>query len=498
MACDDCAVRWSCSLEADGPDYVPCPRHNDCKVCGAPDYAVQHKRGTPTYTHHYEEKKMSNYEVIEAGDGRFIKAWRKGVKFEEKAIEQLKNTASLPFIFRHISAMPDTHWGQGSTIGTVLPTQGAVCPSAVGVDIGCGMMAVRISAKHEELGAKGLLNVRLAIEKAVPAGRTNDGGKGDRGAWFNVPDDIQAIWNEEFAARYSDLVVKHPGAKAHNTVGHLGTLGTGNHFIELADDENGGVWIILHSGSRGLGNKIGQYFTNVAKKLCEKMFIKLPDPDLAYLPEDSEEFDDYWAAVQLAQEFALRNREIMAGRIIGALSEVLGEEVVELERVQCHHNYIAREKHYGQSVLVTRKGAVRARIGDVGIIPGSMGARTYIVAGLGSEDSFCTCSHGAGRAMSRTQAEKQFSVADHVKATEGIECLKDESVLDETPGAYKDIEAVMAAQSDLVKPIHQLRQFVNVKGTSDNERGKFRKREKQRRENATIVSDSTQPVNTAE
>lgn len=411
---------------------------------------------------------MSKFSVIDAGNGRFIKAWQDGVKFEEQAVQQLKNTASLPFIFRHIAALPDCHWGMGSTVGTVLPTKGAVVPAAVGVDIGCGMMAVRIHVRREDLGAKDLHQVRLAIEKAVPAGRTNNGAKGDRGAWFNVPEDVDAIWGKEFSARYDELITKHPGAKAHNTMNHLGTLGTGNHFIELSEDEHGRVWLVLHSGSRGMGNKIGQYFTNVAKAMCEAMFIKLPDPDLAYLPESSQEFKDYRNAVTLAQDFALRNREIMAGHIIKALTEVLNDgSVLELERVQCHHNYISWENHYGENVIVTRKGAVRARLGDFGIIPGSMGTQTYIVKGLGNPDSFCTCSHGAGRAMSRTQAERVFTIEDHIKATEGVECLKDASVLDETPGAYKDINAVMAAQDDLVEIVHSLKQFVNVKGTSD-------------------------------
>ena len=407
---------------------------------------------------------MSNFEVIDAGNGKFIKAWRKGVKFEDEAIKQLKNTATLPFIFRHISAMPDTHWGMGSTVGTVLPTKGAVVPAAVGVDIGCGMLAVHTNLRKQNLGD--LHEVRLGIEQIVPAGRTNNGAKGDRGAWFNIPENIQSTWDNEFSLRYTELVTKHPGAKAHNTVAHLGTLGTGNHFIELAEDENEEVWVVLHSGSRGLGNKIGQYFTNVAKDLCNKFFIKVPDPDLAYLPEGTQEFKDYKNAVTLAQEFALTNREMMATAITRMLSGITYDMVVK-EVIQCHHNYIAWENHYGENIIVTRKGAVRARLGDMGIIPGSMGAKTYIVRGLGNPDSFCTCSHGAGRAMSRTQAEKTFTVEDHIKATEGVECLKDASVLDETPSAYKDIESVMAAQSDLVEIVHTLKQFVNVKGTSD-------------------------------
>lgn len=408
---------------------------------------------------------MSNYEVIDAGNGRIIKAWRKGVKFEDKAIEQLKNTSSLPFIHKWIAAMPDTHWGAGSTVGTVLPTKGAVVPAAVGVDIGCGMMAVRTDHTREGLGD--LKVVRAAIEKAIPCGRTNNGGPGDRGAWHNVPEDVARQWDTEFAEGYESLCALHPGARARNTSNHLGTLGTGNHFIELAEDEAGGVWIVLHSGSRGMGNKIGQYFTNVAKALCEKWFIKLPDPDLAYLPQDTKEFHDYKEAVTLAQKFAWENRLTMMRNIKYALADAgVGTTGVQ-ETVHCHHNYISWENHFNENVIVTRKGAVRARLGDMGIIPGSMGARTYIVRGLGNPDSFCTCSHGAGRAMSRTQALKQFTLEDHAKATEGVECIKDESVLDETPGAYKDIEKVMEAQSDLVEPVYRLKQFVCVKGASD-------------------------------
>jgi tRNA-splicing ligase RtcB (3'-phosphate/5'-hydroxy nucleic acid ligase) len=407
---------------------------------------------------------MSNFDVIDAGDGRFIKAWRRGVPFEDKAVEQLKNTAKLPFIYKYIAAMPDTHWGMGATIGTVLPTKGAVVPSAVGVDIGCGMMAVRTGLKREAFGD--VSEVRRSIESAVPCGRTNNGGVGDRGAWGEVPADVVAIWDAEFRERYESLCERHPGAKARNTFNHLGTLGTGNHFIELAQDESGNVWIVLHSGSRGMGNKIGTYFTGVAKELCAKWYVTLPDPDLAYLPEGTQEFHDYRHAVTMAQEFAWRNRIVMMGNIFKALESV-GLACVNAESVHCHHNYIAWERHFGENVIVTRKGAVRAQKDDLGIIPGSMGARTYIVRGLGNQDSFCTCSHGAGRAMGRREAERRFTLEDHARATEGVECAKDASVLDETPGAYKDIEAVMAAQADLVEPVYRLKQFVCVKGGKD-------------------------------
>jgi tRNA-splicing ligase RtcB len=404
---------------------------------------------------------MSNYEVIQTANGGLIKAWKKGVPFEDQAIEQLKKVASLPFIHHHVAAMPDAHWGMGTTVGTVLPTVGAIVPAAVGVDIGCGMMAVHTGLPREAFAD--LPGIRTAIEQAVPHGRTHNGGPGDCGAWGNTPQAVQLVWETEFAEEYEQVCSQHPGARARNTFNHLGTLGTGNHFLELAADEQGGVWIVLHSGSRGMGNKIGDYFTRTAQDLCERWFVPLPDRNLAYLPQGTPEFTAYVKAVKLAQRFAWRNRELMLQQIVEALRSA-GHEVQPGETVHCHHNYIAWERHFGENVMVTRKGAVRAQEGDLGIIPGSMGARTYIVRGLGNRDSFCTCSHGAGRAMGRKEAMRRFTLADHVAATQGVECAKDESVLDETPLAYKDIEAVMAAQSDLVEPVYRLKQFVCVKG----------------------------------
>ena len=405
-----------------------------------------------------------NFEVIDAGNGKIVKAWKRGVPFEEGAIEQLKKTAQMPFVFKHVAAMPDAHIGVGATIGTVLPTVGAAIPSAVGVDLGCGMIAQKTMLRRADLGD--LPSLRAAIESAVPCGRTNNGAKGDVGAWGEVPTYVRQKWNEEFDAQYEWLCGVHPGARAKNTVAHLGTLGTGNHFIELTEDENGAVWIVLHSGSRGMGNRIGTYFTQLAKTLCAKWFISLPDPDLAYLPVGTEEFDAYRHAVTLAQRFAWENRLIMLAAVRGVIGERLQNMswYEDNNIVHCHHNYIAWERHYGQNIMVTRKGAVRAQVGDLGIIPGSMGARTYIVEGLGNRESFCTCSHGAGRQMSRRAAEKLVNLAEHVAATEGIECDKTASTLDETPRAYKDIQKVMEAQSDLVKPVHVLKQFLNVKG----------------------------------
>lgn len=417
-----------------------------------------------------------NYNVIES-DGAIIKAWNNGVPFEEKAIEQLKNTAKMPFIHKWIAAMPDCHWGMGSTVGTVLPTKGAIIPAAVGVDIGCGMLAAKTNLTFSDVtnGEGSVIGLRAAIEKRVPSGRTNNGARGDRGAWFNIPENIQKIWDQDFEVPYRELITAHRGAAALNTVNQLGTLGTGNHFIEVVRDEDGNVWIVLHSGSRGLGNKIGSYFTGVAKELCAKWFVTLPDPDLAYLPKGTQEFHDYLNAVKLAQHFAWMNRILMLSAVLDAFRETHPTVSVDSNSsgdgfVHCHHNYIAHERHFGENVLVTRKGAVRAQEGEYGIIPGSMGARTYIVKGLGNRDSFCSCSHGAGRAMGRSAAMKKFSVEDHVLATAGVECDKSVGTLDETPGAYKSIEAVMAAQADLVTPVHRLRQFICVKGISDGRR----------------------------
>lgn len=403
------------------------------------------------------------FDVIEAGNGHIIKAWKRGVPFEEAAIEQLKKTASMPFVFKHLAAMPDCHLGVGATIGTVLPTRDACIPAAVGVDLGCGMIAQQTTLKREDFAHIALPGLRAAIEAAVPCGRTNNGGVGDVGAWPVVPMEINDIWLREFSEPYEEMCLKNPGMRSRNNVNQLGTLGTGNHFIELSEDESGYVWIVLHSGSRGLGNKIGTHFTNVAKNLCKRWFISLPDPDLAYLPIHTQEFKDYKEAVTLAQRFAWENRLIMLGAVQNVLCRA-GLVFDKLEHVHSHHNYISWERHFGENIMVTRKGAVRVQTGERGIIPGSMGARTYIVEGLGNRESFCTCSHGAGRAMGRRQAERTFTVAEHAAATAGIECDKSADTLDETPKAYKSIEAVMAAQADIVATLYILKQFLNVKG----------------------------------
>ncbi|MFD1217635.1 RtcB family protein [Microbulbifer celer] len=403
------------------------------------------------------------YEVMQDG-GVPIKSWTVGVPFEPEAREQLKNISRLPFIHQWVAAMPDVHLGKGATIGSVVPTLGAVIPAAVGVDIGCGMMAVRTSLKASQL-PDNLAGVRSAIERAVPHGRSagRRGGR-DKGAWSNTPDDVMNAW-APLAAQFDVLQEKHRVLKKTNNLNHLGTLGTGNHFIELCLDEHGSVWLMLHSGSRGVGNRIGTHFIEMAKKDMERWHIHLPDSDLAYLPEGTEHFDQYVEAVEWAQNFARINREVMMARTIDAVKTALGMEFeARMEAVNCHHNYVSRENHFGKNVLVTRKGAVRAREGEMGIIPGSMGARSFIVRGLGNAESFCSCSHGAGRIMSRTKAKKMVSLEEHLQATADVECRKDAGVIDETPSAYKPIEKVMEAQKDLVEIVYTLKQVVCVKG----------------------------------
>ncbi|MBS2025875.1 MAG: RtcB family protein, partial [Deltaproteobacteria bacterium] len=306
--------------------------------------------------------------------------------------------------------------------------------------------------------------LRTQIERLVPHGRTDNGGAGDRGAWHDTPAHVATGWTQ-LEAGFARVIEKHPSLRRGATVSHLGTLGTGNHFIEVCLDEEQRVWFMLHSGSRGVGNRIGRYFIELARKDMKRFFVKLPDEDLAYFPEHTEHFDDYVLAVSWAQEYARLNRELMMDAVItAARASGLPEFTTGMEVVNCHHNYVAREHHFGENVLVTRKGAVRARKGDLGLIPGSMGARSFVVRGLGNEDSFHSCSHGAGRTMSRTAARKKFTLAEHVAATAGVECRKDADVIDETPAAYKPIDAVMEAQKELVEIVHTLKQVVCVKG----------------------------------
>lgn len=404
------------------------------------------------------------HDIIHEPGSAPIKLWTRGVPLEDEARKQLQNIAKLPFIHRWIAVMPDVHLGKGATVGSVVPTIGAIVPAAVGVDIGCGMIAARTTLVASDL-PDNLAGVRSAIERAVPHGRSPARGGRDKGAWDTPPALAVEGWSQ-LVADFEKICERHPRLKNTNQFKHLGTLGTGNHFIEVCLDEAQHVWFMLHSGSRGVGNRIGTFFIELAKKDLGKHLKNLPDQDLAYIEEGSEHFDDYMQAVEWAQSYAMLNRRLMMDAVIRAVSGVprIKPFGADLVAVNCHHNYVAREMHYGEQVLVTRKGAVRAGKGDLGIIPGSMGAKSYIVRGKGNAESFHSCSHGAGRAMSRGEAKRRFSLADHEAATAGIECRKDADVIDETPGAYKPIDAVMEAQRDLVEVLHTLRQVVCVKG----------------------------------
>jgi len=365
-----------------------------------------------------------------------------------------------------MAVMPDCHWGMGATVGSVIPTLNAVIPAAVGVDIGCGMAAVKTSLTANDLPDT-LKGMRKMIEHAVPHGRTGHGKwRRDKGAWGEIPKRVANLWKSNLEPGFKLLSERYSVIEKANNINHLGTLGTGNHFIEVCLDESDCVWIMLHSGSRGIGNRIATIFIEKAKIDMQDQIANLPDKDLAYLKEGSQFFDDYLEGVIWAQEFARINRQIMLeNTIIGmAKTRDLPKFTANLMAVNCHHNYISQEQHFGKNCYVTRKGAVSAQAGELGIIPGSMGAKSFIVRGKGNPESFCSCSHGAGRNMSRTQAKKRFSLDDHIQATKGVECRKDNDVIDETPMAYKDIDAVMAAQSDLVEVVHTLKQVVCVKG----------------------------------
>jgi tRNA-splicing ligase RtcB len=385
-----------------------------------------------------------------------VKIWTDEV--DDKSRAQLSNIASLPFIHHHVAAMPDVHLGIGATIGSVIATHKAIIPAAVGVDLGCGMVAARLSITANELDEKALQKVFDQISRDVPVGR--DQHRDDR---------VLVDAAKPFEPGLKSLTDRHPEllkafGKFSKWTNQMGTLGGGNHFIEVCLDETNQVWVMLHSGSRGIGNAIASYFIALARKDMERWMIQLPDRDLAYFPEGSEHFADYVEAVHWAQDYAMQNRTSMLELVLAALQRHLPTFTVTTEAVNCHHNYVAQEHHYGENVWVTRKGAIRARAGDLGIVPGSMGARSFIVRGLGNPESFCSSAHGAGRKMSRTAAEKQFTVADMVAQTKGVICRKDKDVIDEIPGAYKDIDQVMANQADLTEILHTLKQVVCVKG----------------------------------
>jgi tRNA-splicing ligase RtcB len=399
-----------------------------------------------------------SYDEIQEPGGAPIKMWTRGVPVEDAARQQLLNVAKMPIVHSHIAVMPDVHWGVGATVGSVIPTKGAIIPAAVGVDIGCGMIAVRTTLTASDL-PDSLKAIRSAIESAVPVGQ----------AQHEEMDVYRSNLWKSSERYYAQICEQHPQVVAKGKSSpalQIGTLGGGNHFIELCLDEEQRVWLMLHSGSRGIGNRIGTHFISLAKEEALRNNVHLPDRDLAFLSEGSDVFHEYVRALRWAQDYAFLNRIAMRQNVITAMaaSGLLPDFECTDEAINCHHNYVDREKHFGEVVWVTRKGAVSARDGELGIIPGSMGARSFIVRGKGNADSFHSCSHGAGRAMSRGQAKKRFTIEDHVLATVGVECRKDDGVIDETPGAYKRIEDVMSAQSSLVDVVHELKQILCVKG----------------------------------
>lgn len=393
------------------------------------------------------------YDTISTGNVP-IKSWTRGVPVEEAAVQQLRNTAALPFIHHHIAAMPDVHFGIGATVGSVIPTVGAIVPAAVGVDIGCGMLAEQTSLTASDL-PDSLAAMRAAIEAKVPVGKMS------RSGLTNMVKDTWRLMEPQYDA----ILQKHPKIKPNTHPStQVGTLGGGNHFIELCLDTDDQVWIMLHSGSRGVGNRIGSYFIEQAREEMMHNNVHLPDRDLAYLTEGSALFRDYVEGVGWAQDYAAENRRNILIEVLAAIQPYVPIYSLTGTHVNCHHNYIAKEHHFGADVWLTRKGAVSARAGELGIIPGSMGTKSYIVRGLGNPESFQSCSHGAGRRMSRGAAKRTFTMEDHALATVGVECRKDAGVLDETPGAYKDVDAVLAAQADLVEITHTLRAVLCVKG----------------------------------
>jgi tRNA-splicing ligase RtcB len=415
------------------------------------------ERGMPLWCTFRDAAREGNRvtSIVEGSTPVPIKMWTEGVPVEEEAIQQLKNMAHMPFIFSHLAVMPDVHVGKGATVGSVIATKGAIIPAAVGVDIGCGMAALMTNLTAIDL-PDSLSEIRSELEACIPVGNASH---------KDVPKNAENRWYKTLKSNYEKVENKHPKfAPKASPAKQLGTLGGGNHFIELCLDESDNVWLMLHSGSRGIGNKIGSFFISAAKEEMEKLGVNLTDKNLAYLTEGSILFDDYVEAVGWAQDYAMQNRQTMVDNALLALGKFFPQLVTNQIVVNCHHNYVERETHFGEEVWITRKGAVRAQQGDMGIIPGSMGARSYITRGKGNANSFNSSAHGAGRKMSRTEAKRQFTLEDHIQATAGVECRKDSGVIDETPGAYKNIDNVMQAQTDLVDIAYTLKQVLCIKG----------------------------------
>lgn len=396
-----------------------------------------------------------SYKVY-SGDRIPIKAWVEHVPVESEAITQLKNLSKLPFVYKWIAAMPDVHLGKGCSVGSVIATDRAIIPSCVSVDIGCGMVAAKLNLTANDL-PENLHDLRLKIESQIPVGKNQH---------TRIDGHLVKYHIDKLNDGYKEISEHTKGTKV-NFWQQLGTLGGGNHFIEICLDKQNNVWLMLHSGSRGIGNYIGTKFIDLAKQDMEKYFISLPDKDLSYLVEGTENFNNYVNCVNWAQDYAKHNRDYMLTLLFKCIKDYFGDkknvQIIE-EAINCHHNYVQKENHYDKNVWITRKGAVSAREGQLGIIPGSMGAKSFIVRGKGNTESFCSCSHGAGRKMSRNKAKELFTIDDHIKATLGVECRKDDGVIDETPMAYKNIDDVMKSQEDLVEVVAELKQILCIKG----------------------------------
>lgn len=382
-----------------------------------------------------------------------VKIWSPIETVESEALDQLENLSKLPFVFSHVAVMPDVHVGKGATVGSVVPTIGAIIPSAVGVDVGCGMYAYKTDLKVDAISGK-LKEIRKALESKIPTGKNSN---------YHI---LKSVENRQcWKDTESIELIKNLGIEKDfgRVMSQLGTLGGGNHFIEVCVDKTDNVWLMLHSGSRNVGNRVANHFMKRAQELCETWKISLPDRDLAYLAEGTQEFKDYMQALNWSQLYASENRQEMMDRAVAVLHEIAGDFKSDFH-VNCHHNYTEMENHFGKNVLVTRKGAIRARSDDFGIIPGSMGTKSFIIKGKGNADSFCSASHGAGRIMSRTKAKATYTMKDFMAQTDGVECRKDDGVLDEIPGAYKNINDVIENESDLVEVLYELKQIVCVKG----------------------------------
>ena len=398
---------------------------------------------------------MTICKVIEETGAVPVKIWTDDVDIG--SIEQLKNVARLPFVFHHVAAMPDVHVGMGATIGSVIATRGAVMPAAVGVDIGCGMLAAKTNLKRADMDTTRLSEALKAILRRTPVGFQQHKDK-------NIHWDACRLFEDELI----ELLRREPKVldemKSRHWTNEMGTLGGGNHFIELSADENEDMWIVLHTGSRGPGNVMASFFIRKAKALAQANQEALTDWNLAAFREGTIEFENYMLATSWAQRYAYVNRQEILSDVMKSLADVWPEIALDGEVINCHHNYVAKEEHFGEAVWVTRKGAIRAQAGEMGIIPGSMGTLSYLVRGLGHAESFNSSSHGAGRKMSRTQAQKAFTLEDLRVQTEGVVCRQDKGVIDEIPGAYKRIEDVMANQTDLTEIVHTLKQVLCVKG----------------------------------